>query len=179
MIQVSFSYNNQNIIIQSNINEKMKDLFQKFLTKIQTNKNSIYFFYQGKLINEELQVNNIIINDDKQKNKMNIIVSNTNELKENNFIIKSENLICPKCGENCFLEINNYKLSLFNCKNGHNIKDLEFDKYEKTQEIDKSKIICEKCKENNKSVYNEFFRCLSCKINLCPVCKSLRINHII
>ena len=39
-----------------------------------------------------------------------------------------------------------------------------------------TKIICNKCKEKNKSnIYNnEIYRCINCKMNLCPLCK---LNH--
>ena len=39
--------------------------------------------------------------------------------------------------------------------------------------INISKIICDKCKNKNMgNVYNnEFYRCINCKKNLCPMCK--------
>ena len=42
--------------------------------------------------------------------------------------------------------------------------------------MDISKIICEKCNQNNKgnAYKNRFYRCCSCKINLCSLCKE---NH--
>ena len=48
--------------------------------------------------------------------------------------------------------------------------------FQTTQKINISKVICEVCKENNKSetYKNEFYRCLNCGLNLCPLCKS---NH--
>ena len=40
--------------------------------------------------------------------------------------------------------------------------------------IDESKIICDNCKNNNKSIsYNKkFYFCNNCNKKLCPVCKS-------
>ena len=48
--------------------------------------------------------------------------------------------------------------------------------FEDTQYIDLSNIKCGECKTNNKSISNnnEFYICLNCKINLCPLCKT---NH--
>ena len=48
--------------------------------------------------------------------------------------------------------------------------------FEDTQYIDLSNINCGECKINNKSISNnnEFYICLNCKINLCPLCKT---NH--
>ena len=170
MVEVVFLYNNQNIIIQSNLNEKMENIFEKFLIKSLADKNSINYLYKQKTINAELEVDNIIDNDDKQKNKMNIIVNKKNE--ENNILVKSKNIICPKCGENCLFDLENYEISLFNCKNGHDKNVLFLDKFEETQYIDMSKIICDNCKESIKSNNNKLFICLSCKMNLCSICKS-------
>ena len=40
--------------------------------------------------------------------------------------------------------------------------------------FDMSKVACDKCKDRNMSnVFgNQFYRCLNCKMNLCPICKS-------
>ena len=45
----------------------------------------------------------------------------------------------------------------------------------KLKKIDESKIICEKCRQENKSTtyMNQFFKCFTCKNNLCPLCKSI------
>jgi hypothetical protein len=45
------------------------------------------------------------------------------------------------------------------------------------QKIDESKIICDKCvgeDKNKKSEVNNnlFYKCFTCKINLCPLCKT-------
>jgi len=96
-----------------------------------------------------------------------INISNKNSL---NF----KSIICPECGENTKIKIENFKINLFGCKNEHNIKNILLENFEKTQNFDNSKIICEQCKENNKSNSNEFFHCFTCKINLCSSCKK---NH--
>ena len=55
----------------------------------------------------------------------------------------------------------------------YNIKLIDFDN---TQNINISKIICNKCPYKNKGncPNDEFYRCLTCKINLCILCRS---NH--
>ena len=49
--------------------------------------------------------------------------------------------------------------------------------------INEKKIICQNCKNTNKNdtCNNQFFRCLSCKLNLCPLCKNShdKTHHII
>ena len=38
---------------------------------------------------------------------------------ENTNIKKSNYIICPKCREICIYEIKDYKIKLYDCKNGH------------------------------------------------------------
>lgn len=49
-----------------------------------------------------------------------------------------------------------------------------FNEFDNTQKIDESKILCNNCKKTNKneSFEHKFYKCLSCKQNLCPLCKS-------
>ena len=102
------------------------------------------------------------------------IEKNMNKSITPNQIPEGYEILCPKCQENCYIKINNYKITLYGCKNGHFMDDILFEEFEKTQIFDKSKIICEKCKSNNmgKSNKNKFFRCNDCKMNLCPSCIS-------
>ena len=93
--------------------------------------------------------------------------------KKKNVIIKSKNVICPECGEDIRIKIENYKIRLYECKNGHEIKDILLEEYENIQKIDISKIKCNKCENNKSNTHNnEFYRCIKCKINICPLCKS-------
>ena len=172
MAEIIFLYEGQNIKVQCNKNEKMKDIFNKFIMKTQIDNNSVYYLYKGNKINEELEIEKL--NED--INNIKIIVNKINEENKNNNIIKSKDIICPECKEKILIKIKDYIIELYDCKNGHNIKNILLDEYEKTQYIDISKIICDKCKEKNKSnIYNnEIYRCINCKMNLCPLCK---LNH--
>ena len=171
MAQIEFVYNGNNIIIPCNINEKMKDIFNRFIIKEQINEKSIYYLYNGELINEELTYDQVI----KLNNNKIIVYSNDNK-NNNNSIIKSKYIICPKCGENCRIKIENYKIKLYDCKNGHILNNISLNEYENLLNIDISKIKCDKCKDKNKGNChnNEFYRCITCKNNLCPLCK---LNH--
>ena len=111
MSEIIFLYEGQNIIIQCKKNEKMKDIFNKFLIKTQINSNSVYFLYKGNIINKELEVEKISKGED--INKMQIIVNKINEEKKINNIIKSNDIICPKCKEKTMIKINNYKIELY------------------------------------------------------------------
>ena len=114
---------------------------------------------------------------------MNIIVYDIyeNEIVEEK-IEKSKEIICPKCKENILIEIKDYKINMYDCKNKDIIENIKIKEFENTQKIDISKIICNECKKVNKAnVYkNEFYKCLDCNKNICPICKSKHnTNHII
>ena len=96
---------------------------------------------------------------------------NESEICEN--IIKSKDIICQKCAENVFLNIKDYKIKLYECKNNHIIENLLINEFEKCLNIDTSKITCQNCNKNDRSKTNnkDFYICLTCKKNLCPECK--------
>ena len=180
-IEIIFSYNGFDTIIQCDNDKKFKDIYLNFRNKAKAEKKQLYFMYNGTSItNDESTFDEIANYEDKKRNKMNILV---NELefkddiknKQSDIIIKSKNIICPKCNENIKFNIDNYNINLFECKNKHNI-DLFLDEFDASQNINISKIICQNCKNYNKgNVHdNVFYRCNSCKINLCPICFS---NH--
>ena len=93
----------------------------------------------------------------------------------NEGIIKSKEIICPKCGENCLMKFDDFKIKLFGCKNDHEVNDILLNDFNNTQNINENNIICNICNKNNRhKAYNkEFFICLNCKKNLCPLCKSI------
>lgn len=176
MFKVYFYFEGKTISIQCNENDKMKQIFNNFIEKINVDITSVYFMYSGNIIqNDELSLGEIISEIDKRANQINIVVDKKDADNSNLYLEKSKEIVCPVCKESAFIFFKNYKIS-FKCKNGHELKDYLFEQYEKTQKIDISKIICEQCKKNKKSnTYNQiFFRCNSCKMNLCPLCKP---NH--
>ena len=76
MSVIEFYYDSNNISIQCNQNEKLKEIFKKFKTKIGTSQNSFVYTYNGDLIkNEELTFYQLANLEDKKRNKMNILVS--------------------------------------------------------------------------------------------------------
>ena len=180
MVEVEFIFNGIKTIIQCNINEKMKDICNRYINKIGKDIKKLNFIYDGNNLNEnilELSFNENANNIDKERKKMNILVYEINSKYDIDKIKKSKEIICPKCKENIRIEIKNYKIRLYECKNGHNIENIILNEFENSQYIDESKIICNKCKENNKLNTNIFYRCNKCKINICPICK-LKHNEL-
>ena len=124
MIQVKFFYNGITIPIQCNKNEKLKEICNRLETKIE--KNSVYYLYKGNEINKELKLEEIIEKND-DINNINILVNNEgedeDEINKNN-LIKSKFIKCPECKENIKIKINDYKIKLYDCKNGHIIDNI-------------------------------------------------------
>ena len=129
------------------------------------------------MLNENLSLNSQAKENDTKINKMSIIVNNKldgNSDEEEESLIKSKYIICPECKESARILINDYKIEIFECKNGHKINNISINDFEKKQKIDDSKIMCNDCNKTNKSnsYENAFFICYNCKQNLCPICKS-------
>ena len=108
---------------------------------------------------------------------MNILVHSLLDNRNNyiNSLIQSKEIICPKCLEIINIKIDNYKLSLYDCKNGHKLNDINFKDFPITQKIDLKNIICnDKCNQNNKfnSCNNQFYKCFTFGKNLCPLSQS-------
>ena len=70
---------------------------------------------------------------------MNILVTlnndNNREIKE----IISKDIICPECGEIIFINIKDFKINLYGCKNNHKMNNILINKYENNQKINLSK----------------------------------------
>ena len=171
-MEINFIYNGEEIIYHcDNIKEKVGEIFLKY--KKDTNLKSIVFLYSGTPINANISIDKIMNNSDIKRKRMEILVNNLkNEPKSS--LIKSNHIICPKCGETAKFEIIDYQIVLQCTKGCPNIEPLSFQDYENTQKIDISKILCQKCKRSNKadSYNNIFYRCIHCKMNLCIHCQN-------
>ena len=180
MAKVEFKYNNTITIIQCNENSIMKDICKSFASKVSVEIDKIYFIYSSSKLNKELTFSQCANQYDKQRKKMTVLVyeidQNDTNIEEN--FVKSKEIICPTCGGNSQLKIKNYKMNLFNCKLKHNTNNLTLDKFNNSQLVDESTIICDKCKANNKfSTYNHiFYICNSCNLNLCPLCRKSHLK---
>ena len=174
MVEVEFNYQQNTLIIQSNLNELFEEIIQRYINKTNLDINDIYFISNGLNINKKDKLENIMSESDKLNKKIIILVYSINN-KINTNIKKSNDIICPECKEICRYEISNYRIKLYDCKNGHTKENIKLDEFENTQCLDISQIKCDICKEKNKSntFNNEFYICYDCKINLCPLCKSI------
>ena len=183
MAEVEFIFNGRKTIIQCQLNESMKNICNKFKEKTKIDNANLFYSYDGRIgINEGLSFEQFANSEDKKRNKMNIIVyedeSDESETNGKN-IIKSKNIICPECKENIILEIKGYKINLYGCKYKHKFENILLNEFEEKQNINLNNIICDLCKKSNKCISydNIFYRCLTCKTNICPLCKTNHNNN--
>ena len=98
MSSIEFIYYQNSILIQCDINDRMKEIINKYILKASIDKNSVIFLYSGNIIDEELKLSEIIGKD--KKDKIKILVNSLDNINDNKSIIKSKYIICPKCKEN-------------------------------------------------------------------------------
>ena len=173
---VQFTFEGIKTNIQCSKEDKMKDICTPYATKIQKDINKLFFIYNGSQLNLELTFNQQANAVDKKRNEMCVLVEKNMSTIKKEKPTKSKEIICPKCGEICLMKFNEYKIKLYECKNGHENNNILINNYYNTQDVNEKNIICEICNKYNKNITYEkqFFICLTCKNNLCPICKS---NH--
>ena len=175
MVQIEFDCEQTITVIQANLGDLFKVVINQYLGKAMISPENVTFFANGSTINPNLTVEKQMNDFDKINKKMKVLVKVIKE-EEHKVIIKSKEIICPECHEPCRIKIENYKIKLYGCVNGHTKEHINLTNFNDTQKIDLSKIICDICKDKNKgnSYKNEFYLCLNCNQNLCPICK---YNH--
>ena len=135
MAEVIFKYHGEVTIIQCKIEDIMKEICEKYVSKVQKDIKKLMFIYGGGLIDLNLKYEEVANEIDKQNLKMNILVYDNNNLTtldEKDRIIKSKDVICPRCREICLLDFREYKAILENCRNKHE-SILTLDEYENTR----------------------------------------------
>ena len=176
MYQVIIKYKEITFPVNCRNDTLMKNVYSHFISSNNIKNNNIFFLYNGNRVNLELTFNQLANSDDSERKQMEILA---NEIDETTIInkknkIKSKNVICPKCQEHCRIEIKDYKIKLYECKNKHINNELSLDQYIDSQNICESDIICNICNKNtkNRTINRTFYFCLICKKNLCPLCYS-------
>ena len=159
-ITLIFNVGTNNIIVQCSSNDKMSDIFKKFISKlnIQADINDFEYRYnQKELSDESTLANNIKIGSDK------IISINVKR--------RARMYKCPECICNdCIINLLNYQLAFYGCK--YDKKDDENSKHKRVtiygnyaniQNMDYSQIRCHTpgC-PNTPFNSDDFYKCLTC-----------------
>ena len=160
-VTVNFILGTNITIVQCSSNDKMSEIFRKFITNlnIQANINDFEYIYNAKeLSGESTLANNIKIGSDK-------IIS---------IIVKRRVRICkcPECICNdCIINLLNYQAAFYGCKydtnEDENLRHKRvtlYDNYANNQNIDYSQIKCHTsgCPNTLANYYNNFYKCLFC-----------------
>ena len=89
MANVEFNYEGKEITIQCNKNDNMEKIFQQFMAKVGGKSDTLAFLYNGSAItNMNLTFDQLSNSDDKNRNKMNILVCNSSTNFSNQFIFQ-------------------------------------------------------------------------------------------
>ena len=181
MVEIDFNLNQRIITIQAKLDEPFQNIIDKFLQKASLQPGSVYFLANGNHIsNPQNNVESLMSDLNKSNKKMQVLVIMAENSNQDNVITKSKDIICPECKEPCRIKMENYKLKLYECVNGHVRNDIKIMDFENTQKVNESLIICDICKLKNKGncPKDGFYRCLNCKQNLCLICRSSHnLNH--
>ena len=116
MSEIIFIYKGYEIPIKCTKDEKLKTIIERLSNKINIPKKDIYGLYNGKILDEEIKEDQI---PKDENNKKVILIYEYDKSTIINNIIKSNEVICPECKENCLIKIKDYKILLYNCKNKH------------------------------------------------------------
>ena len=168
---INFIYKDKIIKILGNKDEYMISIFQRFLAKLEKKSSDIYFSYNSIILEEDTKLNEIM-NENNE-----ILIGVSEESYDDNdigkeVIIQSKEVICPECGEECIIELDDYKITLSNCINNHYLSNILIKEYIDYQKIDESKILCHNCSKVKSIIYNsQLYKCCTCNIYLCPLCK--------
>ena len=180
MSKAIFNYKGENTSLLCEEEEKMEDICKRYGNKLQIDINNLQFLYNGSLINLKLKYIEIANNYDKERKIISILVYDINNTLVFNREKKYEFPICTKCQEDAILEISDYKINLYGCKNDHNVNNILISEYDLNQYIDLTKIECNKCQKKQKEIYNnEMYICNGCNIILCPMCRNTHNHNMI
>ena len=125
MAEITFTYNQNQIMVQCQEKELFKEAITKFSNKIGSIIISDFYFIScGKLIEYNQPIDIIFKKELDNKSSIQVLVCSFNErYPQQNFNLSKE-IICPKCNEPCIFEIKDYKITFSGCKNGHITKDI-------------------------------------------------------
>ena len=171
MYSVEFNYNEFIRKVQCDYDETLRSICKRYCKKTILDINTLHFLYLNKEINFELNFSQVASDFDKARKIMTVSVLDRNLGDLNLF--QSTEIVCPSCYSSALLDIEKYQIKIHDCRNGHNVGSFLFDEIEESQLIDFTQIKCEKCKIYSRAYtyQNEFYRCNTCKINLCPICE--------
>lgn len=153
--KVTFIYQKRSDEITCKDEDEFSLILRKFINKL--NQESTIFDYDFFYDGQKLKI------DKNLKNLKNPIFRNKRDISIS-VEKKSRVIRCPKCICNdCIINIDDYIITFYGCKYGH-ITHTLFNKYNESQNVDLSQIVCSynACFENQAKNPKDFYKCLTC-----------------
>ena len=152
-VKVIFIYLNKTIQFVCKEDDEMDKIFEQFIDKLNdgSKKEHYIYYYDGNKIGHE----STIKKNKYLSGKTEITIKAQKKLR----IIK-----CPKCMNDCIINLNNYVASFYGCKNDHSDNEI-YDQYIYLQNMDGNQIRCNEpnCSEKTQQNYSKgFYKCLTC-----------------
>ena len=171
MYSIEFNYNEYIREVHCDYFETIRSVCKRYAKKSNLDVNALGFIYLGKELNYELNFAQTAADIDKNRKIMTVFVVDK-YLDEFN-VSKAREIICPECFDSALLEIKKFNINIYDCQNGHQAGNFLLDEIEESQLIDLTQIKCEICKIYSRgyTYRNQFYRCNTCKKNLCPICE--------
>jgi len=171
MAQLIFRFNSQDIIHNYQQGEQISSILQSFCHNFGIKRDNFAFLCNGTILNDQSTIQSLTPNNN---NQIIILVTDIGTSAPTEPVMrKSNSIICPQCKESIVLSVRDFKVSLFQCKNGHKMDNIPLSKFNETQNIDISKIFCDICKCSKASFYNNLLSiCTKCKCNICRGCEN-------
>ena len=165
MATIIFIYDRVKTPIKCKEEDSLRDICNQFAF---IDIKSLSFIYGGKEINLDSTFKEQANIFDKNRKEMIILVEDKKK-------IKNKEIICPKCKEDCRLNIKDYKINLYECKNNHETNNILLNEYNNLYDlntkINNRNIICETHKDKFISY------CSECKLDLCNLCERNHKSH--
>ena len=136
MTTVEFDQCGEKIIIQCDDSDSMDKIIKKYIQKSQNNSSRLSYLYNGSILKRKSSFKDTANIFDKDRKTMNIVVRDEidEEVKEKTFM-KANRVICPECYEDSKIEIKDYKIKIYGCKNENVNNKIIFNEFNKIQII--------------------------------------------
>ena len=134
--QVDFILKLDNNVIKMKLNrdDYLLEILKQIFIKENKNIEEYIFIYEDNklIINEKMKLEEL----KKDCIKILAIPKNENIDKKDKKKVKKHNIICPKCKRHTMINIDDYKITLSKCDNGHFFPNILLNKFYSTQKID-------------------------------------------
>ena len=104
-------------------NDYVDSILRRYGNEIKCNMKELSFEYNGSLIPINTELTFAKLNSEDNLYRFFVTFKEINNTCNNSFI-KSQYIICPECKQNCLININDYKIVLYNCYKEHSINNL-------------------------------------------------------